>query len=189
MVKDIDVIKEVLAGNIDNFEQIIDKYSHKVFAIIARRIPYQDHNEVSQNIFIKCFRSLSNFDFNKPFENWMSRIALRSCADYWRAQTKKRFVDFSGVNGYEMWFDSIVSSTSLEEFESKVKSENTYEILQILLEKLNPDDRLMVELIYFEGYTIKEVALKLEWGESKVKVRVMRARKKMRLELENRWSK
>jgi RNA polymerase sigma-70 factor, ECF subfamily len=180
MIDDRDIIQQVLDGEIDKFEMLIEKYRQKVFSIVGKRVPYQDHNEVAQDVFLNSFRSLSKFSLDRPFENWLSRIALRTCCDYWRAHAKDKQIASVTQEKYDIWFENAGNAKSLEEFEANANREETLELLEIVLQKLSHEDRVLVEMIYFEGETLKEAAEVLNWTLSKVKVRAMRARNKMR---------
>ena len=61
----------------------------------------------------------------------------------------------------------------------------TREILEWALGKLTPEDRMIILLVHFEGYTIHEVADFLGFTRANVKVRAFRARKKLRETLES----
>lgn len=180
MTEDRDIIQQVLDGEIDKFEMLIEKYRQKIFGIVGKRIPYQDHNEVAQDVFLNCFRSLSNFKLDRPFENWLARIAMRTCYDYWREHAKDKQLASAPEEKHEQWLEQARSSKSLEDFEKKVKREETLEMLGIVLQLLKPEDRLLIDMIYFEEMSMQEAADTLKWKLSKVKVRAMRARLKMR---------
>jgi RNA polymerase sigma-70 factor, ECF subfamily len=183
---DKEIIRQVLDGDIDKFEQIIEKYKRKVFSIVAKRIPNQDWNVVAQDVFINSFRSIAKFDLNKPFENWIATIAMRNCCDYWRKHwsDKKGAFDTDNVE-HEEWLEAVRSVKSIEEFEKQVSRSETLEILSVVLDKLDPEDRMIVDLIYMEGWKLKEVAEVLQWNINKLKARSMRAREKMRKIVEN----
>lgn len=180
MIDDRDIIQQVLDGDINKFEMLIEKYRQKVFAIVGKRIPYEDHNSVAQDVFLNCFRSLANFDPDRAFENWLSTIAIRTCYNYWREHAKDKQIVSAPEDKYDNWLEIAGTAKSLEDFESKVNREETLEILEIVMNQLSPEDRVLVEIIYFEGMSLQEAADILEWKLSKVKVRAMRARNKMR---------
>ena len=181
MTEDREIIQQVLDGEVDKFEILIEKYRQKVFTIVGKRIPYQDHHAVAQDVFLNCYRSLSGFILERPFENWLARIALRTCCDYWREHAKDRHTAVVPENeDHNSWLELAGAATSLADFEAKVNREETLEILEIVLRKLNPEDRMLVEMVYFDGMSLQEAADLLEWKLSKVKVRAMRARQKMR---------
>ncbi|MCF6177346.1 MAG: RNA polymerase sigma factor [Victivallaceae bacterium] len=180
-MNDSDIIQQVLDGDIDQFEQLIEKYENKVFSIVARRIPQQDHNAVAQDIFLNIFRSLSRFALDRPFDNWLTTIAVRNCHDYWRKHGRKQQLIMAAPREKTAsWFEKVEAVNALAEFKTEIDRRDKLELIEQLLRQLKPDDRLMVELIYFEDLPLQEVADALEWKLSKVKVRAMRAREKMR---------
>lgn len=181
MTEDRDIIRQVLDGDINKFELIIERYKKKIFSIVGKRIPKQDWNIVAQDVFINSFRSITKFDLDKPFENWISTIAMRKCCDYWRKHWSEKQVELNiDSSEHEEWLDAVKSAKSIEEFEKQVTKRETLEVLSAVLDKLGPEDRTIVDLIYIEGWKLKEVAEVLEWHINKLKARSMRAREKMR---------
>jgi len=182
---DCGIIQEILNGDINQFEHLVDKYRKTVFRIICKRVPLQDQEATAQEVFIKVFRSLSTFQKDRPFENWLATIAIRCCYNYWREQQRKGESSFSSTTEqYEEWLERAENAYSVEKFESEVSKNDTLEVVKIVLQKLSPEDRLLVDLIYFEGWKLKEAAEILNWKLNKTKVRAMRARKKLKEEIE-----
>ena len=178
---DRDIIREILDGNIDQFELLVDKYRRSVFMVLGKRIPSQDHEFVAQEVFIKVFRGLSGFDTAKPFENWLVTIAMRTCCDYWRKEKRNRQVSLSSLEEeHNEWIERVGVVKSVDEFESEVSRKETREILDLVMRQLPAEDRILVDLVYFEGWKLKDAAEVLNWQLSKTKVRAMRARNKMR---------
>jgi RNA polymerase sigma-70 factor (ECF subfamily) len=181
---DSEIIQQILDGDINKFELLVEKYNKSIFRIIYKRIPYQDQESTAQEIFLKAFQSLSTFDLEKPFENWLSTIAIRSCYNYWREQKRKRQISLVSIEEkHEEWLEQAENAHSIEKFEAEVSQQETLEMLKIVMEKLSPEDRLLVDLIYFEGWKLKEAAEILNWKLNKTKVRAMRARQKLKEEL------
>ena len=175
------VIQEILNGDVDKFRILLDRYETPVKKIISGRIPHQEYDSILQDIFLKAFQGLSRFDTSKPFENWISRIAVRSCCDYWRNKSREKSVDLSSLaEEHNQWIERVSLLNSIEEFEKSVTREETYEILQIILAELAEEDRMLMELVYLDGWKLKDVAKLYNWKESKIKVRAMRARDKLR---------
>ena len=182
---DQDIILHILNGEINQFELLVEKYRRKVFSIICKRIPYNDQESTAQEVFLKAFRSLSTFDIEKPFENWLSIISVRTCYDYWREHHRSKQLTFvSGEERHDEWLEKAQAAHSLEKFEAEVSSKETLEVLDIVLKRLSPEDRLLIDLVYFEGWKVKEAGKILNWKLSKTKVRLMRAKQKLKKEIE-----
>jgi RNA polymerase sigma-70 factor (ECF subfamily) len=180
-INDSDIIQQVLDGDIDQFEQLIGKYENRVFSIVAKRIPSQDHGVVAQDIFLDIFRSLDKFAIDRPFINWLTTIAVRNCHNYWRKYGRKQQLVMDAPPAKSTaWFEMVEAVNALAEFRTEIAQRDKVELVEKLLRQLKSDDRLMIELIYFEDLPLQAVADALAWKLSKVKVRAMRARKRMR---------
>ncbi len=81
---------------------------------------------------------------------------------------------------HQEWLESVMSDMSEEKYSNKARHRDAVEILDYALEKLSPEDRMVVKLVYLEGYTGKEAAGLLGWSTSNVKIRSYRAKKKMK---------
>uniref|UniRef100_A0A7C4AAI5 Sigma-70 family RNA polymerase sigma factor n=1 Tax=Fundidesulfovibrio putealis TaxID=270496 RepID=A0A7C4AAI5_9BACT len=77
------------------------------------------------------------------------------------------------------WLETAMTEDSVARFEDLARREEAARLVETLLEELNAEDRIAVELYYAEEYSVFEIGEMLGWGESKVKVRLHRARKKM----------
>lgn len=179
---DYEIIKNILGGNKDDFEKIVDKYQNKVFAMIAKRIPQDDVSDLAQEAFLRIYRGLANYIPKGPFENWLSVITLRTCYDFWRRKSRIKELtapDFVYDSHYD-WLEKISINMSSEAFLKLSQVNEAKELLDWALMKLNPDDRTLIEMVHLDGYSYKEAAEVLKWKLSKTKVRALRARKKLR---------
>ncbi|MBN1865255.1 MAG: RNA polymerase sigma factor [Victivallales bacterium] len=179
--EDSETVRNVLDGDVDRFEHLVERYKQKVFSMVGKRVPPADVPSVSQDVFIRCFRSLKNYSTGKPFENWLSRIALRTCYDYWRekgSDLTARGPDMT--EKHEAWLEKARAAVSLDEFDEKTGREEANEVLDSVLGRLAPEDRALVTMLYLDDMSVKDAAETLGWKHSKVKVRAMRARRKMR---------
>ena len=179
---DYEIVKNILSGNKDDFERIVDKYQNKVFAMIGKRIPQNDVSDVAQEAFLRIYRGLANYIPKRPFENWMSVIILRSCYDFWRKKNRiKELTAPSFVyEKHYQWLEKISTNMSSEAFSRTSRANEAKELLDWILTKVSPNDRTLIEMIYLDGYSYKEAAEVLEWKLSKTKVRASRAKKKLR---------
>lgn len=180
-MQDCDIIRDILDGQVNEFEKLVDKYRRSVISVVSKRVPVQDRESVAQEVFLKAYRGLKGFDLCKPFENWIVTIAVRTCCDYYRKEARKRDVDFSSTEEeHNLWLEKAGAADSIEEFESQVSRKETMEMLELVLKKLSSEDRALIELVYFDGWKLKDAAVVMGWKLSKAKVRAMRARNLMR---------
>jgi len=177
------IIRKVIEGDVDAFKLIIEQYNKLIFSIAAKRVPPQECPEVVQDIYLEIFKSLEKYNDSLPFQNWMVRIAVRKCYDFWRKKNREKEKIFVSYDGNREWFNALEHSLSIDDFKKKINSNESLELVSNLMEMLSPEDRLMIDLIYFEQRPLAEVAEILNWKLSKVKVRSMRAKEKLRKQL------
>ena len=78
------------------------------------------------------------------------------------------------------WLEKVVSNRSDQAFTDRDSQKKAAEVLNWALDRLSPEDRMVLELIYLEGLSGKEAADLLGWSVANVKVRSLRARRKLR---------
>jgi RNA polymerase sigma-70 factor (ECF subfamily) len=145
-----------------------------VRAHLPRRVPEED---LTQEIFLKMFTRLAQYQGAVPFPHWVSRIAVTTCIDHLRAQ--KRRPEFR-------WAD--LSETEAEVLDNIITNENdvaandamaAHELVHKLLAQLKPDDQLVIRLLDLEQKSIAEISGLTGWNQSLIKVRAFRARRKL----------
>jgi RNA polymerase sigma-70 factor (ECF subfamily) len=173
-------VKSVLEGDTGAFEVLVRAHQERLFRLLSRHLPRSDVAEAAQETLIDAFVNLSKLREPSRFGSWLSAIALRRAADYWRenAKRRERGVDFSSQE--EMaWLEEAMAEDSADRFDELCRREEAARLAELLMEELSPEDRIVVELYYAGEYGVAEIAGMMGWGEPKVKVRLHRARKKM----------
>lgn len=141
---------------------------------LPRRVAEED---LAQDIFLKMFTRLAQYQGNVPFTHWVSRIAVTTCIDQLRAQKRRpefRWADLS-ENEAEV-LDNVLSDTSAEAPSDGLAAR---ELVRKLLDQLGPADRTVIQLLDLEQKSVAEIAQLTGWGQSMIKVRAFRARRKL----------
>src|ERR1700722_7070466 len=82
---DTEIISRVLKGEQQIFAQLVERYQNYVFTLVLRLIESgEDEEEVSQDIFVKAYRSLSDFRGESKFSTWLYTIVRTSCITFLR---------------------------------------------------------------------------------------------------------
>lgn len=187
---DNEIIRRVLDGKVNDYELLLNRYQSIVLKILMKRLPYEQVEEVAQIVFIKAYESLHTFSGEKPFKNWISSIALKTCFDFWRKQYKKKEISIEFMSdGDRSFLNNAILEQSADALIKKGQEKEAKELLDWALKKLSPENRIVLELIYLEGYSNKETANFLGWSNVNVKVRSMRARRKLEKILRNLYLK
>ena len=179
---DTRIVRQVLDGDTDAFAQIIERHQENVFRIVSKRIPADQAEEVAHEVFVRTYRSLSGFKGKSSFQNWLAKIAVRTCYDYWRERYRSKELPMDSLSEkHRIWLDRFMVDSATESIERTESGSAAREILLWALEKLSPGDRSVLELVHLEGYSVKEAAEILGWSTGMVKIRAFRSRKKLRV--------
>jgi RNA polymerase sigma-70 factor, ECF subfamily len=168
-------LHRVKGGEQSAIEDFIARYQSVVLRIVTSKVPAQERSELVQTVFINALQSIATYDERKPIENWLSRIAVCKCYDYWRSQKKRA----SSVN------NTACIDWAQNEFYEGMRLENAAidrakELTELALNVLSAEDRMVVSLAYLDGIAVKEVAELLGWSQVGVRVRLHRGKKRMR---------
>lgn len=153
-----------------------------VMKLIAARLPHRASMEdIVQMVFIKIFTNLESYSGNVPLEHWVSRIAINTCLDGIRrekARPEYRFADLSEEHATVI--EALHASSDELHPAQRIAAR---ELVDELLSYLNADDRLLVHLVYLEGHTYEEAQKITGWSMPTIKVRLFRARRKLKKHL------
>lgn len=141
---------------------------------LPRRVAEED---LAQDIFLKMFTRLAQYQGNVPFPHWVSRIAVTTCIDQLRAQKRRpefRWADLSEIEAEVL--DNVLSDTTTDTPNDALAAR---ELVHQLLDQLGPEDRTVIQLLDLEQKSVAEIATLTGWGQSMIKVRAFRARRKL----------
>lgn len=168
-------IAESLAGNGEGFARLVRRYQDRVAAQMWRFTRDAGVlDQLVQDVFVEAYLSLKGFRGRAPFLHWLRRIATRVGFHYWKAQART----------YEREEALKETDLNLPAGPGTLTPSEAADALYRLLGKLPPADRLVLTLFYFEECDVKEISTRSGWNRALVKVRLHRARKKLKSLLE-----
>lgn len=183
-LSDAEIIRRVVAGEVDLFEELLLRYQQHVGRIVAGHVPREMVEEVAHDVFVRAYTSLPTYSFRTPFSHWLSTIAVRSCYDVWRSISARKEVPLSGpsdaVEEQQEWTEHLLAAESRDRFDTMVRQRDASNLLQRALAQLSPENRMVVDLVHLEGHSVREAAELLGWTVVNVKVRAHRARQQLR---------
>lgn len=143
-------------------------------AHLPRRVSEED---LAQEIFLKMFTRLDQYQGNVPFTHWVSRIAVTTCIDHLRAQKRRPELRWADLSENEA---QVLDSAMTNENEvSPDDALEARELVHKLLDQLKPEDRLVIQYLDLDQKTIAEISELTGWNPTLVKVRAFRARRKL----------
>ncbi len=162
----------------DAARQLVDHLYPLVIRIVRGRLPRRVAEEdLTQEIFLKMFSRLEQYQGSVPFTHWVSRIAVTTCIDHLRAQQRRpefRWADLS-ENEANM-LDAVLTNKDAAAPDDALEA---HELVHKLLGQLKPEDRMVLQMLDLEQKSIAEISALTGWNTSLVKVRAFRARRKL----------
>jgi len=182
---DIDLARQAQAGDESAFEEIVRRYSPRVFSVASRFFRQRSLvEEAAQEVFLKAYTQLGSFEGRGSIEGWLTRIATNTCLNMVIGAKRRPEYTVSDLTDDEQhWLEQHSASERNDErsIESDVVAAD---LADRLLSVLPAEDQQALLMIDGEDASIKEVAEATGWSESKVKVRAFRARRKLREAME-----
>lgn len=170
---DIHYIDQVISGQTEAFAVLVDRHKDMVFTLalnISRN--REDAEEITQDAFMKAYGKLASFRRDSRFSTWLYRIVYNEAV----TRMRKRKLQTVALE------DEIMENTSDGEVEDEIHQMDETEqkaVIAWILDSLPVTDRVLVTLFYLENQTIGEISQVTGMGESNVKVRLHRTRKKL----------
>jgi RNA polymerase sigma-70 factor, ECF subfamily len=177
---DTEIVRQVIAGDVNAFECLLEKYQNLVTRIVIKHAPPDQVKDLTQETFTRTYQSLPTFEGGRNFQHWISTIAVRTCYDFWRKHGRSREISMDSLDdGHRVWLEAALSDKSSQTFQERGREKEAGETLNWALGKLSAEDRMVLELVYLEGYSVKEASRLLGWSIANVKVRSFRSRSKL----------
>ena len=163
------LIKSSLKGNRKSQKLLYQQfYGYGMTVSIRYAKNRQEAQEILNDGFIKVFKNLHTFDFQKPFKYWLRRILINTAIDYLRKYKKHH-----QTGDLDQAYNVSIEADGLDNLSAQ-------EILK-LVQQLAPSYRAVFNLYVIEGYTHKEIAMQLGISEGTSKSNLAMARKRLKV--------
>jgi RNA polymerase sigma factor (sigma-70 family) len=180
---DIEIISAVLNGNQQAYAQIVERHKAFVFTLVLRYIKSrEDAEEVAQDVFIKAYRALADFKGASKFSTWLYTIITTTCISFLRKK-KPDIHSLDNENVFET-IDNKDSGMSANQVEQKSRVAMVNNAIALL----SPDDAEIVTLFYKGEQTLDEIAQVLGIEANTVKVRLHRARTRLKEKMQKHFA-
>ncbi len=177
--EDIVLVKRAIAGDEKAFKSLIKRYKNPVMQIVYKLVRDRSQLEdLTQEIFIKAFQHLSDFDYEHQFASWLFKITNNHCIDYIR---KKRLRVYS-INDQIKTEDGEVEyeiPDSTYEPDLNMLREQKSKIIRQAIDSLPKKYRQVIVLRHQEELSYEEISKKTRLPVNTIKVQLFRAREMM----------
>ena len=166
------LIERCLKGDQRAWDDIVRLYWRKVFNVAYKFVGRQDEAEdLTQDIFLKLFKSLKTFDRRANFSTWLISVSRNLCIDHYRSMRREHDVVTHDVDVVTLARPSVIDSP-----QAALEQRDRVALLRAALDKLAPSLRTAVMLRDIQELSYQEIAEKLGVPEGTVKSRINRGR-------------
>ena len=180
MKTDDQIVEAVKSGRREGQDLMLGRYAQEVFAMIVRQVSNeQDAEELTQDTFLRAFSHIESYDPQRAsLSTWLCRIAYRLTLDF----LKRRRPFVVSMEDTEVWQTDI----SDEQLEAELSTGNEERIqrLELLIDDLPPDERMLLMLHYFENRSLDECSYIMDATPHALANRLYRIRKKLYKQLQ-----
>ncbi len=181
---DAQLVHAVLSGDDAAFDILVEKYQKSVHALVWQKIgDFHYAEEITQDTFLRAYQKLSTLRNPSQFLGWLFVIANRLCLNWLHKQKSAKQVQSLEDTPVEEVAKSDYARYVSEQRETEA-TEHRFEIVKKLLDKLPESERTTMILHYLGEMTLKEISRSLGVSVETVKVRLYRARERLREEEE-----
>jgi RNA polymerase sigma-70 factor (ECF subfamily) len=183
MTETIDsLIRRCLKGDQAAWDLIVRQHWRKVFNVAYKFVGKHDEAEdLTQDIFLKIFKSLDTFDRRANFQTWLVSVSRNLCIDHYRSVRKERETIDRGVDASELSPASPDASPI-----AALEQRDRVTLLRDALSELSDDLRTAVVLRDIQELSYQEIADRLRLPEGTVKSRINRGRTELAKQIRKR---
>lgn len=173
-----ELLDAALRGDESAWRELVETLYPLVAGIIRNHLRREaDREDVAQEVFVKIFANLGQFQGRQPFDHWVSRISLNACHDWLRRIAARPMVSYSDLGDDER--ELIERTLSTDEAGPDEPQSMLHDLLERLISTLAPREQMVIRLLDMDGRSVAEACELTGWGASKIKVTAMRARIKL----------
>lgn len=172
------LVAQFKAGDRNAFGKIMEKYHARMFSYVKRYVNInEDIQDIVQDIFIKVFKALPNWEPRASFQTWLYTIAKNRCIDHFRAHSRRTTYS---LDDEEEQIERPIATGLRSNPERVAREKEIGRYIRDALVQLSPKQRDVFILYHYEDLQIKEIAEVLGISEGTVKVHHHRAMNKLK---------
>lgn len=187
----MDIEKEIIIraqrGDSKAFEMLVYKYDKQVLSIAASFRNNEDEaKDIYQEVFVRVFKGLKNFQFKSEFSTWLFRITKNVCISYYTKKKKESNVDSLNkqINSEDEESNSFSDLIENEnQTDQNLLNDELSDYINKAIDTLPKQQKYAFILKHYEGLKIKEIADMMQCNEGTIKRYLFNASSKLREEL------
>ena len=175
------LVQRAKNGELPAFDSLILRYRQRLYAVIYNMtMNAEDAADLTQETFVKAFRSLAKFSEKSSFYTWLYRIGVNLTLTHLKRRKIRKFFSFDQASedgGMSKDLDAVSSTTATSV--KKALNNELHEKLNEALSKLSDKHRTIVVLFEIDGLGHKEIAKIMKCTEGTVRSRLFYAKQQL----------
>ncbi len=178
------LLEKAKTGDVEAYEELVKSHYTIVYNIALRMLSNtHDASDLAQEVFIKIFKSIKNFEGKSSFKTWIYRITINLCYDEYKKKKHISIVSYDEQienknDDYGIQTKNEIKTPEKSLLDSEIKG-----VLNDAINKLPKNLKIVVVLRDIQGFSYEEIAQILKCPQGTVKSRINRAREHLRKEL------
>jgi len=153
------VVRQVQAGDVAAYDRLILKYRERLYSVVYNLTSNrEDASDLTQDAFIKAFRSINTFKGRSSFFTWIYRIAVNASLSHLKKNRLRRFFSLDEMDESASSSELLANLAEKHGTEKSTLLHELQEKLNEALQKLSPKHRTVVVLFEIEGLSHQEIA-------------------------------
>ncbi|MFM7736987.1 MAG: sigma-70 family RNA polymerase sigma factor [Alphaproteobacteria bacterium] len=186
---DADLVREAAQGDREAFRELVERYQRRVLGVVMGMLHDRDAAlDVTQEAFIKAYRSIGSFKGDASFYTWIYRIAVNLSIDWQRREWRRPIAEAprgtSGEAPVEDAIDRIGDESPGADPFLATRDRQLRERVREAIEELTPDHKAVILLREVEGLSYDEISRVMQCSKGTVMSRLHYARKKLQKRLQ-----
>lgn len=166
-------IRSARSGDAIAYGHLVRVYQDMVFSLAYSLLRHrQDAEDLCQDVFVKVFRTIGQFEGRAPFKGWLYRVTYREGINRIKAVKKHRDIQEIQEGAKEDWVTTRDVVSELDLLDQRM-------VIQSAMNHLEPLDRFLIMSYYFGDLSIREISEMTSLSESHIKVKLFRCRKQL----------
>jgi RNA polymerase sigma-70 factor (ECF subfamily) len=172
-----ELLAQVRAGDGVAAETLVRRLHPLVARIVQGHCPHgDDPADLVQDVFVKMFGRLEQFNGRAPFEHWAARVAHTTCLDALRRRRARPECRWSDLTEEEQ---AVLEALAGSSEPADADAPGALELLERLLAQLSPEDAWLLRQVELEQRPLAELCAERGWSGVAARVRLFRARRRL----------
>ena len=174
------LIEKILSGDKGAFRMLMEKYQQQVFHVAIGFVhSRQDAEDITQEVFIRVYRSLNSFKERSLFSTWLYRITINTSINYINKNKRRNLL----TNASNSLMSLLNKSNEEKDAHQQLEATEIEKSIQNAIDGLPEKQRKAFILSKYEDLSQREIAEIMQTSEGAVEQLLVRAKKSLQKKL------